>query len=508
MAGSSETSTRSATGGPTRSSYRRTATRGGLLSSAGHVISQAVMFGAYIALARLVTPTELGIFTAGSLISNIGLLFAESGMLGALITRRERIEEAANTAVVWSIVSGGGLALAALAVSPLVGVLFGDARIGGVSAALSGVLWLRALSTVPDALLQRRLSFVRRVAVDPFEAIAFAGVAIVATRAGAGVWGLVLGVYASMSARTISTWALLRWRPRPRTASLAMWRELIRFSRSLVLSECIRRAVESLDVVIIGRFVGVAALGRYRYAQRVAGQPLSTWVSVGAYVLLPVLALLSDDLPRLRAACLMVLRWMAIGLFPAALLLSALGPSLVTLVFGREWRQAGWAVMALGGFSIGHAVISVASEAFKAVWRPGELPRMHAVSGVASVVCMLSLLPFGMLGVAAGVSLAACISGGYAIARLRTVVGVPVEAVLRAFAAPLGAALIVAILGFVLDSALLHADRHPTLQGLAILAGEALGLVLLYLLMLAAVAPDLRAALGAAARRVSRSGRR
>lgn len=477
-------------------SYAAVATRGGLFASVGYGMSQLITLLSYVILARLVTPAEFGVFAAGSIISAIGMIFAESGILAALITRRECVEEAANTAFVWSVVFGFGLAVLSLALSPVVALMFNHREIGEVCAALSGVVWLRALSIVPDALLQRRLSFLRRVAVDPLSMLAFGGVAIGLTSAGAGVWGLVLGTYASMSMRTIGIWGFARWRPYPRTASIAMWRELVSFARHLTLSEAIRHVVANLDTFLIGRFVGPAPLGQYRYAQRIAGQAIGAWVNVGAYVILPVFAQMSDDLPRLRAACVRVMHWMAVALFPIALLMSGLGPAIATLVFGPEWRQAGEALIALAGLSIGQAIVSIASEAFKVVGEPAELPKMHGVAAIASLACMLALLPFGMIGVAGGVSLGACIVAGYAIARMRAVVGIPVRAVFRVLIPPLMCAAFIAVVGYALESQIVHADSQGTLAGLLILSGVMLGLLLLYILILSIISPSVRRALG------------
>ena len=73
--------------------------------------------GFYIVLARLATPEEFGQFAAASIVVNVGLLFTESGMLAALIHRRDRIEAAASTAVVSTAL--GGLTLQPAGARPL-----------------------------------------------------------------------------------------------------------------------------------------------------------------------------------------------------------------------------------------------------------------------------------------------------------------------------------------------------------------------------------------------------
>jgi O-antigen/teichoic acid export membrane protein len=475
-----------------RQGYGRIAKRGGLIGLLGFGSGQLVNLATYVALAHVISPAQLGVFAAGSLVSGVGLLFAESGMLAALVTRQTRFDQAANTAFLWNIISGGGLTLIALALAPLVGVVFRSQRAGDVAAVMSGILWLRALSVVPDAVLQRRLSFLRRIIIDPLAMVAFGVVALSTTSAGAGVWGLVMGSYALIAIRTIGMWAFAHWKPHPRAASRALWRELIAFSRSVLLSEAVRHFVASFDVLLIGRFSGPSALGQYRYGLRVAGQPGAAWVGAGAYVLLPVLARFADDGPRLRASCLKVFRLMGVLLFPLTLGISALGPTITTLVFGREWRTAGWALMALAGVSIGESVVSVASEAFKVVGRPTELPKVHGLSALVIAGCMLALLPAGMIGVAGGLSIGSCVVAGYAIRRMQVVVGLPAHAVLRALVPPLLVAAGASGIGFLVETNVVHANLRGTAGGLLALSAELLGIWAIYAVALSTIEPEFR----------------
>src|SRR3954454_5034770 len=190
-----------------RESYRARALRGSALAFGGYGLTQVLNFVAYAALARVVTPHDFGLYAAGAVISGVAMLFAESGMLAALITRVDRLEEAHKTAPAGNVVSGVGLVALSVAVSPLVGLAFGNKQVGVVSAALSGVLLIRAMSIVPDALLQRRLSFARRLLGDPLGVVAFGITGIAIVLGGAGVWAVVAASYAAMIVRTVLVWA-------------------------------------------------------------------------------------------------------------------------------------------------------------------------------------------------------------------------------------------------------------------------------------------------------------
>src|SRR3954471_19189638 len=138
-----------------------TVVRGAWIAALGYAGAQVVTLGFYLVLARLATPSEFGQLAAGSLVAGLGTVITESGMMAALIHRRGSIEVAANTATVATFVGGITFTLLALAASPLVGAFFQSSTITAVAAVMSGTILLRTLDVVPEALLQRRFSFVR-----------------------------------------------------------------------------------------------------------------------------------------------------------------------------------------------------------------------------------------------------------------------------------------------------------------------------------------------------------
>src|SRR5436190_9308355 len=67
----------------------RTVVRGVGVSAVGYGIAQALTFAFYVALAHLANPRDFGQLAAGSILVGVGMLFVESGMLAALIHRRD-----------------------------------------------------------------------------------------------------------------------------------------------------------------------------------------------------------------------------------------------------------------------------------------------------------------------------------------------------------------------------------------------------------------------------------
>jgi O-antigen/teichoic acid export membrane protein len=414
------------------------AARGARLAFIGWGVSQGLTFIAYIALAHLISPHAFGSFTAGSILITFGVLFAESGTMSALISRKDRIEEAASTAFFSLLAGGVALTLLSLAASPLVRLFFHNPTAGAIAAALSAWLLLRAMTIVPDALLQRRFSYARRVAVDPLGAIAFAAVSIVACARGAGVWGLVAGTYASEIVEVGAAWAFARFRPRWKLASMTMWRDIAVFARPVLGSEILRRIASQMDVLMLGRFTSAATLGQYRNGYRLASQPGQAFVDVGAYVLLPTLAHISADAARLSSVIRRVYAVALAAAVPVSLAMIPLGVPIAVLFLGDRWRPAGHAIAALWGLLLGGAISSVAAESSKAVGRPGLLVRIHGLNlAVTAILVIATAIPFGLIGVASAVSVSQVLVGLYAFRQVASHIGMGWSDLLAELASPL-----------------------------------------------------------------------
>jgi PST family polysaccharide transporter len=462
--------------------------RGAGIASAGFFLSRTITFASFVVLAGLIEPRDAGQLAAGTVLVGAALLFSEGGMLSALIQwRGEDVDEAASTAFVSTLGSGVLLALLGVATAPLVGLFFDSHTVGLVAAVTSGWLFLRALQVVPDALLQRRFSFVRRIVIDPIGAIAFGAGAIIACANGLGVWGLVIGTYAQLTVQLAAAWGFAGWRPKLRQASWATWRKLAGYARHVVASEVVRRVTVELDSVLLGRIAGTGPLGQYKYGQRLAATPVDAWVSIAAYVLLPGFARISEDLPRLRRAFVDSLTAMCTLSLPISLLLLPLGDQFALLAFGPDWPQAGDACKALAGMGIGQSVVSITSEVFKAAGKPQILTRVHGFTLGASLIVLPALAWGDVTGIAIAVSLVALLSGAYALRRAAGVVEIGMGELLGRLKGIAAAALLALAATMALDLLVFDGDtsRLGTLGPIAAEAATMFGVFLLALRLLA-----------------------
>jgi PST family polysaccharide transporter len=455
--------------------FAPTVVRGASLISSGYLLTQLITLGSYVILARLAGPAVFGAVAAAWLLIGVGTLFSESGMSAALIQRDNRLDEAAATAVLSTFLGGMALSLIALALSPLVGLYFHSSQIGLLAAALSGVLLINAATVVPDALMRRRFSVVRRVVIDPLNAFIYGLAGVVALSAGMGAWGLIIAIYAAGCFRAVAVWVANRWLPDFHKASFGMWRELASYARHVVASQILRRVGDVATTAVIGRILGTTMLGQYRFGWRMANQVGMPVAVGGMFVLLPAFARMATDTERLRAAFLRSARLLSLLVLPISFALIPLGEPLTVALLGEPWREAGHVLAALTGVTAALPFITLGNELFKAVNRPDLLPRVTLVRTVGMLLSIAVVVPLGVVGVASGMSIAFLLAALYGLRHVAQVLTVSAGLLAAQFAAPALASAVMALGLFVFVGLTTSEDQAPLIRATWLVTSILLG---------------------------------
>jgi O-antigen/teichoic acid export membrane protein len=469
---------------------------------------QVVTLVQTLVLARLLTPAEVGAFAAGTAVGLLMMVFAEGALTQALIQRDGDVRDAADT-VFWVTLGGAVLiALVIVAGGPLIGDLFGDPDAGVVAAATAGSLVLHALTHVPEALMQRRLDFRRRLIVDPIGALAFAVVAVALAAAGWGIWALVTAQYATVTACLLAGWLLAGWRPGHGRPSLRLWREMAVYGLPLVLGSMVERGRDAVEMAVVGRVLDASAVGNYRYGRRIGSLPATVVVEAGGFVLFPAFARLAGDPERVRRAFLRALTWIWTLALPVAAAMAALGEPLAVLLLGEPWRGAGVVLTAMAGFGLGQAVNAVTHELLKGVGQSARINWITAAGLASGIGLLLALVPWGLTGVGLAVSGAALVVAVTGLGLVRSVLGVGAREFAGRLLPPAVAAIAALVVVAVLERSVVRADTWSTAAGLGLVVAETLLLGMLYFAALHVVAPGLARGARSALRGAVRRGRR
>lgn len=466
------------------------ARRGAALSAVTLLLVQGISLGSTLVLARLLSPAEVGVFAAGTILSGFLTVFVDSGMKNALVQRRDDVESAADTVFYATLVGGLLVGLLALAAAPLVALLFDSDVAGRIAAVTAGLFFLQALTIAPDALMIRRFDITRRLVIDPARSFAYGATAVGCAVAGLGVWALVIGSYASAVVWLIGSWGFAHWRP-GRGASVRTWRELGRFGLPILGLSLAWRVRAVVQTALLGRTLGEAALGQYRYGSRLGDLPRTAVMQVGAYAILPAFSRMSGEPDRFRRGFLRALRWSWVLAVPVTGLITALGEPAVVVLLGERWRDAGLFLMASAAIAACVGLHEVCGEAIKAA---GASRRLNWISGIVLVVglgLLVALLPLGLLGVGLAASGTEILIAVASLALARRIVDFRVGVLVRGLVPAAVATVVAAGAVGSFEWLVARSDRLPIGLGVLQLTGLTLAFAAIYLLVLRVLDPPI-----------------
>lgn len=153
---------------------------------------------------------------------------------------------------------------------------------------------------------------------------------------GMGVWAVVWPMVLSTPVWIVICLKQHSWRP-PTSFKLDRWQEIVNFGKNILGVDLLNKLVANLDYLIVGRFLGIEALGVYFFAFN-AGLGISLSVAdkfISA--LFPHLCEVRDNSEQLKQRYFSSLKTLAIVFVPLIVLQSSLAPFYVPIIFGQKW---------------------------------------------------------------------------------------------------------------------------------------------------------------------------
>ncbi|MEO8631654.1 MAG: lipopolysaccharide biosynthesis protein, partial [Betaproteobacteria bacterium] len=353
-----------------------------------------------LVLARLLAPAEYGLMTMATVVITFASIFREMGTTAALIQKRE-LSERTTAAVFWfNVLTGISVAAIIAAVTPLIARGFRTEALTTVIWALVPVFPIASLASAHQALLERESRFKVLARIEVSSAVVSLIVAIVLALNGAGVYSLVAQTLTTAVLSTTQLWLASRWRPRVRVA----WSELgavLGFSSNLVGFNLVNFFARNADSMIIGRYIGSAALGTYSLAYKLMLFPTQNLTFVVGRSMFPIMSRQQDD--RARNAALYRRSVGAIAMITAPMMSGAfmLSEPLVNIVFGAQWAGAGGVLAWLAPVGFLQSIGSTTGTVFMAHGKTATLMRLGIFCAVLQVAAFIAGVPYGVEGVAA-----------------------------------------------------------------------------------------------------------
>jgi len=344
-------------------------TRGGLWVFGLRISNRLLRFASTLILARVLAPTDFGLFGIALLAMAALDTFSQVGLNAALIQKKEDIAPYLDTAWTFQAIRGGLLALALFASAPYVAAFFDTPAAQPILQVIGLSILIRGFTNIGVIYFQKELEFHKQFVYEFSGTLANVGVAIGSVLLLRSVWALVFGLLAGNVAQLIASYYIHPHRPRLRF-SWDQFQELFGFGKWVLGSSILIYLVTQGDNILVGKLLGVAALGFYQLAYQISNLPATEITHVISRVTFPAYAKLQTDMTKLKEAYLKVLQLTAFLSFPVAGLIFVLAPDFTRIFLGDKWLPMVPAMQVLLFAGLLRSIAATAGPIFIAVGKP------------------------------------------------------------------------------------------------------------------------------------------
>jgi polysaccharide transporter, PST family len=365
---------------------------------ASQVSIQLVGLATSIVIAHFLTPREVGLAAMGVVFVNLALLIADAGVAAAIVQRPNLTEDDKSTAFWATVVLGVGLTVTGVGLSWPIADLYREPRVQPIFAALSLTYLFTAPGIVQGALLTRDLKFRSLELRTIVATTASCAVGITLAIAGFGPWAIVTQHLTITAVSTVLLWRASSWRPRFH-ASRRSLREMAGFSSHVLGSRVFTWLARNVDNLLVGRYLGAAALGAYSLAFNLMIAPVTRVAGPITQVFYPAFSRMREP-DRIAGAWLRAVRIVAFVVTPAMLGVVVVAPDFVRVVFGARWHATAPVLQILAPLGLVQALQALNYGILQSMAATRVLVRYTAVASVLTVTAFSLGLPWGIEGVA------------------------------------------------------------------------------------------------------------
>ena len=399
-----------------------------------------------IVLARLLTPTDYGVYAVALVALTVLLSMNELGVSLAIVRWDHDLRTFAPTVMTLAVASSAVLYSICYAIAPSLADLMNAPQATGVLRLLSVVVILDAVGTVPLGILTRRFLQARRFVADVSSFALGTTVTILLAITGSGAMSFAWGRIAGAVVGIVLIWILSPVKIRPGWDKVQA-RALIIYGLPLAGSSLLILALLDIDYIVVGKALGPAQLGFYLMAFSLSSWPVNMFAEAARRVSFAGFSRLADRPDDFGRSFQRGIGLLGAATVPVCALLVGYAQPLVGVLYGERWLPAASALEMLAVLGLLRVVYFIGYDALVAVGRSSALIKLQ----LAWITLLIPALVVGArTGGIRGVGL-----GHVAVAALAIVPalfhtlsrhGVRIIAVLKTFARPLlgGAAIVLA----------------------------------------------------------------
>jgi teichuronic acid exporter len=342
----------------------------GWLGSA-ELVQRVARLGTTVTLARTFSTSDYGMVSAIYTIFDFSLAFTMTEGITAKVIQAsdDELEQTCRTSFWVGCILFCSLAVLQCLLAYPISQFYDSKEIFLPICVLSLIFLVFPFYVVQEALIARKNRLEIRARAQSMQAIASNLIIICAALTGFKIWAIVLSMVL-----TYPIWIVVMHRNHPWRPSggitLKGGRSILGFGLQLLGVNLLDRLRFNIDYLLIGRFLGLEALGLYFFAFN-AGLGISQtviWSLSAAWY--PYFCEVRADLEKLRRRYLDSFKTIGLLLLPLVILQTSLSPFYVPIVFGKEWLPALPILILICLSALPTAIARANSQVLRAMDRP------------------------------------------------------------------------------------------------------------------------------------------
>jgi O-antigen/teichoic acid export membrane protein len=351
-------------------------------------------------LSRLLTPTDFGIFAIVISFALLADIFRDFGTNNYLLQARQLTNQQLQSAFTAVLATSTVCALVLLLATPAIVSLYGDPRFWQLVPLFAFNLMLGPFSGIGISLLRRNLAFGTLAGISLLGTAVNFVVVVVLASLGHGVMSLAWATLAMSVVRVVAVWIVHPCFTAFRI-SLRGWKDPFQFGMVSTATAILNVVYGYLPQLILGRGIGLAAVGLFGRATSLCQLPDRLVISTLSPVLLPALSQQARAGVHLKPSYLLALSHMSALQWPILLCLALLAEPAVLILYGEQWKEVAplARIMALAALVMFPAFMTYPT--LVALGRVRDTLWMSLISLPPSMLLILVASPFGLETVAA-----------------------------------------------------------------------------------------------------------
>lgn len=322
---------------------RKKAFQGVKWTTIAAIINASVQLIQIAVLTRFLNKEDFGLMAIAVFVIGISQIFLDMGLSNSIVYKQKVSDTQLHTLFWVNIFMGVGIFLLLILFAPFIALLYESPKLEPVINGVAFTFLILPLGQLYETLLKKELQFKSLAFRDIYGKLTGLIVGVALAVMNYGVFALV---YANLATAFVSMALLV-------INGLAIYKPKFQFSwKSIKQDEFISFGLFQMgenivgyfnaqfDTLLIGKLLGMEALGMYNIAKTLAFKPYQIINPILTKVAFPILAKLQNEIKKLRDTYLNIIGTLTMTNAPIYIIMILWAKPLILIFFSPEWASA------------------------------------------------------------------------------------------------------------------------------------------------------------------------